>query len=1035
MPAVFHLRRFLLWACAPAVLWAATGPSAVPDPRTTGTPFLRVWTAEEYGASPVNWHIVQHPGTGFIYAANNYGVLEYDGAAWRLLGLPNEGRASTLALDPAGHLWAAGDDIARLEPDTTGRLRARSQLDRLPESDRTIGSIVFSAAGPDFVAFASSGRLFVFPDTGPAYALTTPTRISSLWLAGDELQVTLNDGKMLRLRDRQLANATFSLGPPAAIGGNIWIVYDVKPAGPGRWRLATNRGLVTTAADAGPSELTIPVSREILAESQITAALVLANGGYACASVRSGLLVFDPAGRLIRQVQRSHGLPGNRIDQLCEDAEGGLWLAQRIGLTRIQLDSPFSLHGIAQGLEGGPRKLLRHAGRLFVGHNEGLAVSSDDGRFREIPGMRLGTNRLLAHAGRLFVTSGSLREVRPDLTLRPLSREAFAPLIALRRAPDLLLGGMSTGIWIDALKSDTVESRGRIEQVPGPISHLLDGGDGFVWASNPAGRIWRIDFRAGVRTDAPVRAYGEADGLLPALRRDDPLLFELGGEIIVSSARWLLRHDRATDRFVPETRIAGLDGRQTGATDMSRDDAGETWLRLGPPRRAVVRLAEDGRGGWRAVPLATDALAALVGNGLYADSAARTVWVAGQGALVAIALDWQPAYTAPPLLAFIRSIETPEGTPLLDPAAGAAALTAEHNALRVTFAAPTFSPDYRGQTGTAYRTRLDGLDAGWSEWSSAPHRDFTNLPYRGFTFRVQARDLAGRLSEETVLAFAIAPPWWLTRWAYGVYAGLGALLLLGFIQLRTRALRRRNEQLAAAVATRTGELHRQNFELARLHQLELDEKISAQLAEEKARLEVLRYQLNPHFLFNALNSVCAQIIREPVAARAMVVRLADFCRLTLHRPGDEEAAMTIGQELKLLGAYLEIEQARLGDLITVEIQSDPAAEAVRIPPFLLLPLVENAVKYGSATSPEHLVVRLTVRRGEGEVVEIEVANTGQWLVPGAHSAPSHGIGLENLRQRLARYYPGAHEFTTAAADGWVFMRLRLLRPLAEAKPA
>lgn len=1020
------------------MLWAASGAASVPDPRTTGTPFLRVWTAEEYGASPVNWHIVQHPGTGFIYAANNYGVLEYDGAAWRLIGLSNEGRAATLAIDATGLLWAAGDDIARLEPDATGQLRARSQLGRLPESDRTIGSIVFSAAGPDFVAFASSKRLFVFPATGPAYALPTPTRIASLWLAGAELQVTLNDGRMLRLHDRMLADATFALQPPTAIVGRIWIVYDVKPAGPGRWRLATNRGLVTTAADAGPAELTIPVDRAILAESQITAAVVLANGGYACASVRGGLLVFDPAGRLIRQVQRSHGLPGNRIDQLCEDAEGGLWLAQRTGLARLQLDSPFSLHGIAQGLEGGPRTLLRHAGRLFVGHNEGLAVSSDDGRFREIPGMRLGANRLVAHAGRLFVTSGSLREVLPDLTLHPLSHEAFSPLLALCRTPDLLLGGMSTGIWIDALKGDTVESRGRIEQVPGPISHLLDSGDGFVWAASPAGQVWRIDFRAGVRTDAPVRAYGETDGLLPAVRRDEPLLFDLGGEVLVSSARWLLRHDRATDRFVPETRIAGLDAQQTGATDMSRDESGATWLRLGPPRRAVVRLADDGQGGWRAVPLATAALAVLVSNGLYADPAARTVWVAGQGALVAIALDWRPAHTAPPLRVFIRSIETPEGTPLLDPAAlddGSAVLPAERNALRITFAAPTFSPDYRGQTRTVYRTRLDGLDAGWSEWSSAPHRDFTNLPYRVFTFRAQARDLAGRLSGETTFGFRLSPPWWLTDFAYGIYAGLGALALLGFIQLRTRALHRRNEQLAVAVAARVGELHRQNLELARLHQLELDEKLSARLAEEKARLEVLRYQLNPHFLFNALTSVCAQIIREPVAARAMVVRLADFCRLTLHRSSDEEAALTIGQELKLLGAYLEIEQARLGDLITVRIEADPAAETVHIPPFLLLPIVENAVKYGSATSPEHLVVRLTVRHGERGVVEIEVANTGQWLKPGAHSAPSHGIGLENLRQRLARYYPGAHEFTTAAEGGWVFMRLRLLRPLAGTPPA
>jgi hypothetical protein len=1032
--SLFHRSRLLaLLLGAAATLAADPANPVIPDPRTTGTPFLRVWTAEDYGAAPVNWEVRQDPTTGFIYAANNFGVLEYDGAAWRLIALPAQGRASTLVIDGGGRLWAAGDDITRLERDATGQLRAQSQLGRLPEPDRAVGSVVLSAAGTGFLAFASSERVFVFPETGPAYALTPPTRIASLWTAGGILQVTLNNGTMLSLQDGSLVPANLTLGPATTNGGNIWIVYEARANGPDRWRLATNRGLVTVATGAPQAEFVIRVPPELLTDSQITSGALLANGGYACATVRSGLLVFDAAGRLVRRIHREHGLPGNRIDHLCEDAEGGLWLAQRTGLTRIQLDSPFALHGVPQGLEGGPRTLLRHDGRLFVGHNEGLAVSGPDGLFREIPGMRLGANRLIPHAGRLFVTSGSLREVLPDLTLHPLTREAFAPLIPVRSDPTVLLGGMSSGVWIDALKVDRgIESRGRVEQVPGPVSHLLDSGDGFVWTVNPAGRVWRIDFRNGVRPDAPARAYGEADGLPPALRRDDPLLFELGGEVVVSSARWLLRYDRATDRFMPDTRITGFDPTVTGATDVSRDDTGDWWLRLGPPARTVVKLATDGPGRWRAVPLATEALAGLVSNNLYADLPARTAWIAGQGALVSIALDWQPARAAPPLRAFIRRVESPDGVPLLDPAGPAVVLPAQQGAaLRLSFAASTFTPDYRGQTGTVYRTKLDGLDEGWSEWSPAAQRDFTNLPYRSFVFRMQARDLAGRVSPESTLAFAHAPPWWLTSWAYASYGLATALLIAAYIRLRTRGLRRRAAALETTVAARTRELHRQNLELARLHKLELDEKTSARLAEEKARLEVLRYQLNPHFLFNALNSVCAQIIREPVAARTMVVRLADFCRLTLHRPGDEEAAMSVAQELKLLNAYLEIEQARLGELITIEVQSDPEADHLRIPPFLLLPLVENAVKYGAATSPERLGLRLTVRRGPGETLEIEVANTGEWLEPGAHSAPSHGIGLENLRQRLARYYPDAHRFTVVAEGGWVIMRLSLLSPIHE----
>lgn len=311
-----------------------------------------------------------------------------------------------------------------------------------------------------------------------------------------------------------------------------------------------------------------------------------------------------------------------------------------------------------------------------------------------------------------------------------------------------------------------------------------------------------------------------------------------------------------------------------------------------------------------------------------------------------------------------------------------------------------------------------------------PWREFTALPFRQFVFRVQARDLDDRESSDGTLAFAIAPPWWLGRTALAGYAALTLLALGGIFHLRTRALHRRNTQLESVVAARTAELAAQNVELARLNRLELDAAISARLAEEKARLEVLRYQLNPHFLYNALNSIYGLALSTPRAAADMTLRLANFCRVALVRGEDD--GVTLGTELDHLGAYLHVEKARWSDSLTVEIEADEAARAVPLPPFLLLPLVENAIKYGGATSPDRLTLRL-VARVAGPALVIEIANTGTWIAPADERAPgtlpadlvSTGIGLANLRQRLARYYPGAHEFTTEAKDGWVVARLKI----------
>ncbi|WP_438479795.1 histidine kinase [Oleiharenicola lentus] len=339
------------------------------------------------------------------------------------------------------------------------------------------------------------------------------------------------------------------------------------------------------------------------------------------------------------------------------------------------------------------------------------------------------------------------------------------------------------------------------------------------------------------------------------------------------------------------------------------------------------------------------------------------------------------------------------------------------------------------ENSVVYQTRLAGYESEWSEWSPVRKRGFAALPGGSYRFEVRARDADGNLAQPAVFALTVAEAWWRTGWAWAGYLVVSAAAVAGLVRFRTRALRLRAAQLEAVVAKRTLELAQRteelalrNAELVRLNQLELDEKISARLAEEKARLEVLRYQLNPHFLFNTLASISAALPLDESPARTMVERLADFCRLTLHR-ADERDWTTLGEEIELLRAYLEIEESRWGDLLDVEITSDPALEHERLPHFLLLPLVENALKYGRATSPDRVGIKLATHRDTDGALVLEVANTGAWIEPAEEKTVSSlGIGLENLRERLGRHYPRSHWLDIAAADGWVKVTLRVKTP-------
>lgn len=185
----------------------------------------------------------------------------------------------------------------------------------------------------------------------------------------------------------------------------------------------------------------------------------------------------------------------------------------------------------------------------------------------------------------------------------------------------------------------------------------------------------------------------------------------------------------------------------------------------------------------------------------------------------------------------------------------------------------------------------------------------------------------------------------------------------------------------------------------------------AQLAEanaaaQRAELHMLRLQLNPHFLFNSLNSIATQIPAQPEAALEMTHDLADFLRSALDRRLG--LLVPLAQEVEVMTAYLKIEQLRFGAQLTCQIEVDPAAQGVEVPCFLLQPLAENAVKHGLASAPPPWALSVHIAR-TGAGLRIEVRNPGQ-LAPDWATKPDLGLGVSNLRRRLELHYPARHRF-------------------------
>ncbi len=194
-----------------------------------------------------------------------------------------------------------------------------------------------------------------------------------------------------------------------------------------------------------------------------------------------------------------------------------------------------------------------------------------------------------------------------------------------------------------------------------------------------------------------------------------------------------------------------------------------------------------------------------------------------------------------------------------------------------------------------------------------------------------------------------------------------------------------------------------------------------QLLAQESELKALRAQLNPHFLFNSLNSLSALTAVDPARAREMCVLLSDFLRRSLGL--GERRLVALREELDLARAYLAIEQIRFGARLRLEWRIDPATEPALLPTLLLQPLVENAIKHGIAALPEGGTLALDAELADGHVI-FRVTNPMDADVP---TPQGLGLGLRQVRQRLLGRFGNRARFEALVQDG--VHRVTLVFPL------
>lgn len=204
-------------------------------------------------------------------------------------------------------------------------------------------------------------------------------------------------------------------------------------------------------------------------------------------------------------------------------------------------------------------------------------------------------------------------------------------------------------------------------------------------------------------------------------------------------------------------------------------------------------------------------------------------------------------------------------------------------------------------------------------------------------------------------------------------------------------------------------------------------EVEARALARDSELKALKTQVNPHFIFNCLNSISALTSSDPATAREMCVRLAEFLRKTLGL--SEKVRIPLGEELDLMHAYLSVEQIRFGARLKFEENTEPQAARYVVPPLLLQPLIENAIRHGVASLTEGGWVRLQIKTSAPNMLSIRIENNFDGEAPRRRGA---GIGLRNVRQRVDTTYGNRARMDVRSAAGHFQIAMELPAEKADA---
>ena len=748
-----------------------------------GLPFIKYISSSDYNAGMQNSAIVQD-GRGFIYVANNFGLLEFDGSKWELYPVRDGSKVRDVAVSADGKIFiAAQGDYGYFVPDRIGRLKYVSLADSLPESYRNFDEVWKVFIGKTNVYFCSLKNIFIYNNnTLKEVVAIEPT--TNFYFLTNRLYLQQEDAGFYSIKNRKVENL---ISKERLKNKDVAALLPFKD----------NKFLVVTANsgiyDNFGARHNIPINWEqTLSNSTINSALRLRNGNLAFGTQNNGLFIYTEGGELVVHLNRRSGLNNRVILSLLEDKQGNLWIGHNNGMTIIELSLPFSYINEELGLQGSGYDAFSLGDDLFLATNNGLyhrELSAANKQFELIPntsGQAYYVNEVKGkillghHKGTYEIENNEAKVLAKGVgTWTYLKTDNLSNTMIAGSYRGLQLFRFTESSWkfVTNIKGFNESSR---------VMEFDDFGN--IWMTHGYKGVYKLKLNNVQDSVVDIQFYGPNEGL-PSKALIN--VFKIGNDLIYTTPKGPYVFDYNENRFKPEPNLSKYEVLKRPLNFLA-DDSNQNIYFLGRHEMGILIKKTDGT--FKENVNIFNNVHTLLNDDLEniaIVNSSNVLFGAKEGFVV-----YNPIVNSESdnnYHTYIRDITITseqdsvlfagnfsEGNRIVfdQPKGLIPILPFKKNSIRFSYCADFMN----GFDQTKYQYMLEGFEEEWSHWYRLPEKEYTNLSEGEYVFRVRAKNIYNDESQETLYKFTILPPWFRSKVAYAGYSVfISVILLLGFV--------------------------------------------------------------------------------------------------------------------------------------------------------------------------------------------------------------------------------------------------------------